>query len=74
MPGAWMVIEAVPEKVELKREVELAQSQLAAGWAKLYVFDRPFRLIRPFRAAQSRAREAGAGVWGACGGDFHRPR
>jgi len=47
---------------------------LEAGWAEVYVYDGvPFERVRRFRAAQRRARAADRGVWGRCGGDFHRP-
>ena len=36
------------------------------------VYDRkPFQRVSRFRAAERSAREAGRGVWGRCGGDFH---
>lgn len=47
--------------------------QLRRGWAEVYVFRRPFRLLRRFRARERWAEERRAGVWGMCGGDFHRP-
>jgi len=47
---------------------------VAAGWAETYVFnDKPFRQVGRFRAAERRVRGARRGVWGSCGGDFHRP-
>jgi micrococcal nuclease len=46
--------------------------QLLRGWARVYVFGRPFRLARRFRGWERRARRRGAGVWGLCGGDFDR--
>jgi endonuclease YncB( thermonuclease family) len=49
----------------------LEVAQLRAGWAKVFVFDRPFRQLRRFRAAQGRARRGDRGVWSRCGGDFH---
>ena len=51
---------------------DLGAAQLSAGWAKVYVFERPFRELGRFRAAEAGARSAGRGVWGACGGDFDR--
>ena len=50
----------------------LQERMLRAGWATTYVFERPFRAVQDFRAAERRARDAGRGVWGRCGGDFHR--
>lgn len=49
----------------------LAAQQLSRGWAKVYVFDVPFARVTSFRSAQTRARLAGRGVWGSCGGNFH---
>jgi micrococcal nuclease len=48
------------------------EAQVAAGWATVYVFEgRPVARDGQFRRAMRSAREAGRGVWGACGGDFH---
>ena len=47
--------------------------QLARGWAKVYVFRKPFARLSAFRIVQRRARRADRGVWGLCGGDFHAP-
>ena len=52
---------------------DLGRAQVAAGWAKVYVFDRPFRRVRAYRRAARRARRADRGVWGRCGGHFHLP-
>ena len=48
----------------------LQERQLAAGHAKVYVFERPFQRLRRFRAAERRARTAARGAWAACGADF----
>ena len=48
--------------------------QLGAGWAKVYVYGgRAFQRTRSFRVIENRARAARRGVWGLCGGAFHRP-
>jgi endonuclease YncB( thermonuclease family) len=48
---------------------------IRSGWANVYVYNGvPFQRVRPFRRAQTRARTAGRGVWGRCGGDFHSGR
>lgn len=46
--------------------------QLAQGFAAEYTFDTPYRYRDVFRAAQGRARDAGAGLWSpaTCGGQF----
>lgn len=46
---------------------------LRAGWARVYVYRKRFRLYREFRRAELEARRARRGVWGMCRGDFHRP-
>jgi len=51
----------------------LALEQLAAGWAKVYVYERRFAQYGRFRAASARARSARRGAWDACGGNFHQP-
>jgi micrococcal nuclease len=51
--------------------IDVAQRQLAAGWAKVYVFDRPFQRVAGYRSASSAARQAGRGGWSTCDGDFH---
>jgi endonuclease YncB( thermonuclease family) len=48
----------------------LQERQLAAGHAKVYVFERPFQRLRRFRAAERRARKAARGAWAACGAGF----
>ena len=50
----------------------LQARMLAAGWATTYVYDdKPFQRVERFREAERRARAAGRGVHGLCGGDFH---
>ena len=45
----------------------------ASGWATTYVYGgTPFQRVSEFRRAQRRARNAGRGVYGECGGRFHR--
>ncbi len=60
--------------VERRRDGrDLGRAQVASGWAKVYVFERPFRRVRAYRRAARRARRADRGVWGLCGGRFHQP-
>lgn len=49
----------------------LQEQILTKGWAEVYVFNEPFQRVDRFEAAQARARDAGAGVYGLCDGDFH---
>lgn len=59
--------------VTLRGGSQLNLGQVSAGWSSAYVFRRPFTQLGRFQAAERSARAAGRGVWGACGGDFHRP-
>jgi endonuclease YncB( thermonuclease family) len=52
--------------------LDLGRAQVARGWAKVYVFDRPFRRLHRYRRSARRARAADRGVWGLCGGHFHQ--
>jgi endonuclease YncB( thermonuclease family) len=52
---------------------QLNVAQVAAGWAKTYVYGgNPFQQTARFRAAERRARSRHRGVWGRCGGNFHQ--
>lgn len=52
---------------------DLAEAQLRAGLAELYVFrGRPFARIGRYTRAEASARTARRGSWAACDGDFHR--
>ena len=53
--------------------VNLARRQILDGWGKVYVYERAFKQVDSFRAAQRSARSGDRGVWAMCGGDFHRP-
>lgn len=46
---------------------------LQQGWAKLRTERPPLRRFGQFDSAQELAVDAGSGIWGACGGDVHRP-
>ena len=82
-PGARVRLESDPSQDEVDRygrtlayvrlpDGRLAEeAQLEAGWATVYVYDRPVGRDREFRRAEDDARAAHRGVWGACGGQFH---
>ena len=53
--------------------LDLGKAQLVHGWARVYVFDRPFRRLPAYRHAARRARRSSRGVWRLCGGRFHDP-
>jgi len=60
--------------VTTRSSVNLGARQIADGWAKVYIFNRtPFQQVKRFQAAERRARARSRGVWGRCGGNFHRP-
>jgi micrococcal nuclease len=52
---------------------DLGQLMLRAAWASVYVFEQPFGRLARYEAAAGQAKARSAGVWGRCGGDFHRP-
>lgn len=52
------------------RQLEIAQ--LRRGWATVYRFEgQRFDGLARFKRAEAAARTGNAGVWAACGGDFH---
>lgn len=50
---------------------DVGETIIAFGFSTAYVFEREFARIGRFTAAEEQAKASGAGVWGACGGDFH---
>jgi micrococcal nuclease len=53
----------------------LEDEQLRAGWATTYVYrGKPVHLFGRLSASERVARQARRGVWGKCGGNFHRAR
>jgi endonuclease YncB( thermonuclease family) len=51
---------------------DVGKRQIRKGWAKVYVYERPFKRLRSYRKARRKAQRADRGVWGKCGGDFHK--
>ena len=51
---------------------DVGKRQVRKGWAKPYVYERPFKRLGSYRKAKRRAKRADRGVWGKCGGDFHK--
>jgi endonuclease YncB( thermonuclease family) len=47
---------------------DLGRRQVRDGWAKPYVYERPFKRLRSYRRAKHKAKRADRGVWGKCGG------
>lgn len=52
---------------------DVGRAQIAAGWAEVFVFESPFKRLSSYQAAEDAASSQGLGVWGLCGGDFHKP-
>jgi endonuclease YncB( thermonuclease family) len=60
--------------VEIWRNArDLGQAQVQLGWAKVYVFESPFKRLRSYRLSQRRARKHGRGIWSQCSGQIHQP-
>jgi micrococcal nuclease len=57
--------------VQLRSGRDVGATQVAAGWARVYVYDQPFRRLGRYRAASARARAAGRGVYRSCDGRFN---
>jgi endonuclease YncB( thermonuclease family) len=45
---------------------DLGEAVLRAGWARVYVYDEPFRRLAAYRQAGSAARGGDRGIWGRC--------
>lgn len=58
-------------KVDSGRDLGL--EQVRAGWSAAYVYRDPFERLAAYRAAEAGAKASDRGVWGVCGGTFHRP-
>lgn len=59
--------------VQTRAGPQLNIAQVRRGWAKVFVFEAtPFRQTASFRRAAGVAKRQGRGVWGQCGGNFHR--
>ncbi len=59
--------------VDARGTGDLGRRMVRAGWAAVYVFESPFARLARYQAASDAAKQGSAGVWGHCGGDFHRP-
>ena len=59
--------------VKTRNGPQLNIAQVRRGHAKVFVFQgNPFRQTQSFRRAARSAKRARRGVWGRCGGNFHR--
>jgi endonuclease YncB( thermonuclease family) len=59
--------------VDARGTGDLGRRMVSAGWAAVYVFERPFARLARYEAASAAAKRGSSGVWGHCSGDFHRP-
>lgn len=53
-----------------RRGRDVGKRQIRKGWARVYVYDDPFKRVRSYRRAKRHAKRAHRGVWGKCGGRF----
>lgn len=53
--------------------IDIGQRQIGEGWAEVYVFESPFKRVERYRVVETTAKVSNSGVWGICGGDFHKP-
>ena len=53
---------------------DLGEAVLRAGWARVYVYDQPFRRLSAYRRAGRTARGGDRGIWGSCSGSKPGPR
>ena len=51
---------------------DVGKRQVRKGWAKPYVYERPFKRLGSYRKARRKAKRGDRGVWGKCGGNFHK--
>jgi endonuclease YncB( thermonuclease family) len=47
---------------------DLGEAVLRAGWARVYVYDQPFRRLAAYRQAGRRAHGGDRGAWSSCSG------
>jgi endonuclease YncB( thermonuclease family) len=52
--------------VRLPNGTDLGRALIAGGFAKVFVFNRPFARVVSYRAAERAAQAAGRGLWSAC--------
>lgn len=58
----------------VKRDgIDVGRKQIEEGWAEVYVFESPFKRLEVYRVVEDTAKVSNSGVWGMCGGNFHKP-
>jgi endonuclease YncB( thermonuclease family) len=58
----------------IRKGRDVGRKQIHRGWAKVFVFERPFARVGSYRRQEDKARRHDRGVWDRCGGRFHQPR
>lgn len=51
---------------------DVGRKQIHRGWAKVFVFSRPFQRVGSYRRQQHKADQHDRGVWNRCDGRFHQ--
>ena len=54
--------------------LDVGLEMIRRGWSRAYVFAAPFQRLESYRDAEANAEDQRRGVWGECGGAFHRAR
>ena len=52
--------------VQLPGARDLGRELISEGFARVYVFNRPFARLSTYRSSEAAARERSAGLWSAC--------
>lgn len=50
---------------------DVGRRQIHRGWAKVYVFEQPFKRVGSYRRQENKAAKHDRGVWNRCNGHFH---
>jgi micrococcal nuclease len=53
--------------------LDLGLAQIRSGWAKVYVYESPFRRVSAYRRSQRGAKKHRRGIWRLCDGRNHLP-
>ena len=59
--------------VDASGKGDLGRLMLHAGWASVYIFERPFGRLARYQATAGQAETRRSGLWDGCDGDSHRP-
>ena len=53
--------------------LDIGRAQIRSGWAKVYVYEYPFRRLSTYKKDQKFAKKSHRGLWAKCGGRNHAP-